>query len=121
MISVALLPLALGACKTFGAVEPPLARDIGLPPAYLAKVSAPEPQAKQSPVAVAAERGAALDRANAIIGCADAEWRATRMTLLAGERPADAVEPGACPELEAVKAKPIAAPKKRKRLFRAGT
>ena len=90
----------LAGCAANNQAAAPLARDIGPPPAYLAQVPNPEPRPKQSPVAHAAERGAALDKANAIIACTDAEWRATRVTLLSGERPLDAAAVGECPALD---------------------
>jgi hypothetical protein len=78
----------------------PLKRDIGPPPAYLSAVPNPQPRPGQSVAVHAVARGAALDKANAIITCADAEWRATRMTLLLRERPIDAAGQGTCPALE---------------------
>ncbi len=111
MISAATLLPGLGGCAANNPTAAPLARDIGPPPAYLAHVPNPEPRSKQSPVAHAAERGAALDKANAIIACTDAEWRPTRVTLLGGERPIDAAAPGECPALDHV---PLGKPRKRR-------
>lgn len=112
MISAAILLSALGGCASSPTVAP-LARDIGPPPAYLAAVPNPPPRAGERVAVHAAARGAALDKANTIISCADAEWRATRMTLLLGERPVDAAEQGTCPALEQL---PVAAPRKRSRI-----
>lgn len=97
------------------AFEPP-SRDIGAAPAYLAPVDDVVPQAKQSPVVIADERRAIVEKQNAIIVCTHAEWDATRAAMLNGKRPEDAVEQDKCPLLEAVK--PASTPKKRKRWFR---
>ena len=102
-ISAATLLPAFGGCASSSVA--PLARDIGPPPAYLAQVPNPEPRPKESALTHAAERGAALDKANAIIACTDAEWRATRVTLLAGERPVDAAAAGECAALDQAMAK----------------
>lgn len=109
------LGVALGGCGGNKLSFNPPSRDIGAAPAYLAPVDDVVPQTKQSPVVVADQRRAIVEKQNAIIVCTHAEWDATRAAMLNGERPADAVEQDKCPLLDQVK--PAAEKKKRRRWF----
>jgi hypothetical protein len=102
--AVSLLPVLAG-CGASNPLRGVLSRDIGPAPAYLQPVAMPQPAPQKSAVVLAEERGDALDRANAIIVCANADHGATRQTFLQGERPVDAAPAGECPALDDAKAK----------------
>jgi hypothetical protein len=66
-------------------IRQPLSRDPGPPPAYLAEVQVPNPQAGENSYVVATRERRGRETANVIIRCAIEERTATRESMIAGK------------------------------------